>query len=949
MRFFGCIAVLFLLPCLGHQLNGQNVLELDGQFPVHELNQYLLLCEDPAAAYTADRIRADSGICAHPYEEWKNICDRSRIYWGKLLMHPTDTIADWFLQFEDYDFSRSGWGRGHGKIDVFVYQHDTLLYHKKTGADYAKKLKDVKPWWNVNRVNLRLKPNVISEIIFRVERKQFVSQPPLHVLLRKPGFQNYFPLFNRVTFFKKFLLGVVFIMFLYHSLLFMYLTQRVYLWYSIWLFFSMISLLMVVDVGLLSETILANIPEARLPFWSFSANCVWFTFWFFGRSFANTKEKYPILDRLILSLISIILLELVISLCHLLWASNEAVAFNLSLHYFLLSIFTLVGFFIAVALSLKKDELARYFGVGAMVATLAPMIGGLWTNGIISLPFDPFVWGIFLVIIAYSFGLAYRQQLKAVAYSKAQIDLLNAEKAKIELKRVKDLDDIKSKFFANVSHEFRTPLTLISGILSRAKSSKDRNEEPIKLSNKSMITLDRNVTRLEYLVDQLLELSKLESGHVNLKYEQGGFVAFVRSLVGGFESMAINYNIAYQTSFLPEIEDAYFDKDKLEKILSNLLSNAFKYSNKNGSVFFSMSRDGDFIEFLIRDTGDGMLPEEVSRIFERFYRVEGTEAVGSGIGLALTKELVTILNGALHVESQLGEGTTFKVKLPISKEKLPEILLDKAELKPKFTGYQNLQASQNRNLVSKDESPVVLIVEDNQDLQLFINESLQERYSVLTADDGEKGLELALRHIPTIIISDVMMPLMNGFELCRKIKTDTRTSHIPVILLTAKVGQESKMEGLGVGADAYLRKPFKEDELHLRVENFIVANQKIWEHFKSVDSLDTRSSDWSALDDEFFKRVIEIIDESMVDESFSVEILARKTGFSRSQLHRKLKALTNKSANQIIREKRLAVAKKLLENRRGNVSEIAYQVGYSNLSYFSRSFKELFGVLPSEI
>ncbi|MDH5414240.1 MAG: response regulator, partial [Flavobacteriaceae bacterium] len=338
----------------------------------------------------------------------------------------------------------------------------------------------------------------------------------------------------------------------------------------------------------------------------------------------------------------------------------------------------------------------------------------------------------------------------------------------------------------------------------------------------------------------------------------------------------------------------------------------------------------------------------------RFYRVEGSETKGSGIGLALTKELIDLCNGQINVHSVKGRGTTFKIRLPITIAELPNALVNKKE-NALAQANDDLESDNDKNLnkttslILKNHENLILLIEDNNDLQNFISEILQEHYKVLTADDGLQGERMAFEHIPDLIISDIMMPKKDGLELCHNLKSNIKTSHIPIIMLTAKAGHSNKIEGLTQGADAYLTKPFDADELLLRIKNLIDSRIKMWQYFNSLNLALIDDLDLTSVDDKFIQKVLKIVKDNLDNDLLSIEDIASKVGFSRAQLHRKLKALTNKSAGQLVNEIRLNEAKVMLEKKIGSVSEIAYSVGYSNLSYFTKSFKEKFGVLPSKV
>ena len=522
----------------------------------------------------------------------------------------------------------------------------------------------------------------------------------------------------------------------------------------------------------------------------------------------------------------------------------------------------------------------------------------------------------------------------------------------MEAQRINDLNEVKSRFFSNVSHEFRTPLSLIIGPLKRSVQNNDSTGRMI--SEKNYNTITRNAQRLQHLVDQLLDLSKLESGHLEVILEKGDINSVIRSLLKDFENLASEKSITFDYQLISIDSNVYFDEDKVVKILNNLLSNAFKYTPSDGKVnFIFETKLHENLTFIINDTGKGIDQSELKNIFQRFYRIESTEAKGSGIGLALTHELIERLGGEIQVESTKGAGTSFKVTIPIDLQLIPkpfqllspEIISDENVILNDTNMTSTIQSETDDNV----KLPLALIVEDNNDLSQFISEILKKEYNVIIAQNGEEGEEMAIRFIPNIIVSDVMMPKRNGYEMCERLKSNIKTSHIPIILLTAKAGQENKMSGLTQGADAYMTKPFEESELLIRMNNLIQARKAMWEQFKSVLPSFSDDIKLDSMDDQFFKQVQECVFQNLSNETFTVEDLANSVGFSKSQLHRKLKAITNKTPNQIIRENRLNKAKFILESKSMTVSETAFSVGYSNLSYFSKIFKEEFGQLPSDI
>ncbi len=521
-----------------------------------------------------------------------------------------------------------------------------------------------------------------------------------------------------------------------------------------------------------------------------------------------------------------------------------------------------------------------------------------------------------------------------------------------EAKQLRELDQFKSNFFANISHEFRTPLTLILGPLREMYQGTFKGDP--KPSQAMMI---RNSERLLHLVNQLLDLSRLESGRVELEARPMDLTQLVRSIVYSFESWAMRKQIFFQPDFPKEVIPSRVDADKLEKILGNLLSNALKFTPEQGRVHFNMNlkeegADTWSIAFTVSDSGPGIPTDQLPHIFDRFYSPPREEQgiPGSGIGLALTKELVELHNGSLEVESEIGKGSTFSVLMTFPKALLQE-LTEATEVPPPtlFLEEEDIPDTYRR---TNSKKPVVLIIEDNADLRSYIKTHLQDDYQLIEANNGQKGLAFAEKYIPDLVLSDVMMPEMDGLTMCQTLKSEEVTSHIPVVLLTALAEQQDKLSGLSMGADAYLTKPFDPRELQLMVGNLIEQRRRLREKFAS-DMAMPRSqpvADFvSPTEAAFLEKIEQTVRDNLDNENFSIEDLGRAMGMSRSQLHRKVKAITDMSPSVYVRTYRLQQAYQLLEQRSGNISEIAFQVGIPNLAYFSRSFSEQFGFPPSEL
>jgi signal transduction histidine kinase/DNA-binding response OmpR family regulator/ligand-binding sensor domain-containing protein len=561
------------------------------------------------------------------------------------------------------------------------------------------------------------------------------------------------------------------------------------------------------------------------------------------------------------------------------------------------------------------------------------------------------IYGLVLLALSYT---GYRLRLQQVRLKQ------QAEMEHFQAEHLAEVDRLKSRFFSNISHEFRTPLTLILGPAEQGIET--TGEKPAR--QKFHLILD-NARKLHFLVSQLLDFSRLESGIMRLQVSCGDIVSFLRRVVLSFESWAERKQINLEFHADVESVEGNFDHDKLEKIVNNLMSNALKFTSEGGTVrvavaekqFRTQISDIRYLNSLtlsISDTGPGISAEHLSHIFDRFYRVDETHNTeGTGIGLALTKELVELHHGRIAVESTPGKGSVFTVEIPIDKtaykpNEITETAPQPAEPEHLGSSFPSLEPGTIASPVAAEGKPVVLVVEDNADLRAYIREYLQTGYAVQEAADGKEGFERATESVPDLVISDVMMPRMDGMELCRALKQDIRTSHVPVILLTARAGTDSKIEGLEFGADDYVTKPFDSRELVARVQNLILQRQQLREKFSVGVVLRPGDIAVTTIDDALLKMITEAVEKNLGNEDFGVDDLAHIACLSRTHLNRKLQALTNLSPGEFIRYMRLQRARDLLEKNAGSIAEIAYQVGYANLSYFTASFKERFGILPSE-
>ena len=512
-------------------------------------------------------------------------------------------------------------------------------------------------------------------------------------------------------------------------------------------------------------------------------------------------------------------------------------------------------------------------------------------------------------------------------------------------KQLQALDEMKSRFFTNIAHELRTPLTIISGMANQMQ------ENPEQWSEKGLQMIIRNSNSLLNLVNQILDLRKLESGKLQLQLVQGDIIQYLHYIIESFQSLAESKDI--QLHFLADEPELLMDYDpeKFMRVVSNLLSNAIKYTPGGGNIYVQISQTptDEHLQIKVKDTGIGIPADKLPNVFDRFYQVDDSatrQGEGTGIGLALTKELVKLMEGDIQVQSMPERGSTFMVSLPIRRQakRESEITTDAGSFAPqpleKSDVISHLEASD-------EELPSLLIVEDNPDVVEYLRVCLEGLYHLEVAHDGQAGIDQAIELVPDIIISDVMMPVKDGFELCKTLKTDERTSHIPIILLTAKADDESRISGLQHGADAYLPKPFNKQELIIRLEKLLELRKLLQERYGGMDFVTKNST--TPQEDEFMLKVRKAVEDNLDDEDFGIMQLCRAVNLSRAQLHNKIKALTGRSTSNYIRTIRLHHAKELLRNPNLNISQVAYEVGFRDPKYFSRTFAEEFGKLPNEM
>jgi signal transduction histidine kinase/DNA-binding response OmpR family regulator len=533
-----------------------------------------------------------------------------------------------------------------------------------------------------------------------------------------------------------------------------------------------------------------------------------------------------------------------------------------------------------------------------------------------------------------------RERLK----NELELQRLKVENVEKLAQKEHELNEFKLRFFTNISHEFKTPLTLIISPI-------EQYMETMKpLGHEILAQVHANALRLKQLVGQVLDIRKIDQGNMEVNYAYADFIRFASGIALRFKELAAKKKLGFE--FIAQEEHIFtrFDADKMEKILTNLLSNAIqntfagkitleigKYSDKKES------KGEEQIEIVVKDTGVGIPENSLEKIFDRFYQLNQGKSHkgGAGIGLSLVKELVALHQGTVKAESTPGQGSRFIICFPVihpEKSLHPEGETEQEKIPCDLSEPDNLQGISRK---------VILIAEDNQEMRNYLVNELSGEYEILEAENGEEGLEKCLKFNPDLIMSDIMMPGTDGFEFCKQVKTDERTSHIPVLLVTALSGSESQEEGYHAGADDYITKPFNMTILKEKIRNFLTTREKLKQQFIRDAWSEPEILKIASGDEKFLKKAYEVIEENLSESEFDINDFAREMATSRSQLYRKLNALTGLSASEFIKITRLKIAARLIKDKNYNVSEAAYMVGFKDPKYFSKCFQKQFGVIPS--
>ncbi|MGB5262539.1 MAG: two-component regulator propeller domain-containing protein [Lutimonas sp.] len=574
---------------------------------------------------------------------------------------------------------------------------------------------------------------------------------------------------------------------------------------------------------------------------------------------------------------------------------------------------------------------------------------GVWNEAGISIPIKILphwsatwwayaLYGILLVTLLY---FIRKREMKRMVI-KNQLEL-----ERIESDSLRELDHLKSQFFTNISHEFRTPLTLIAGQTENLLEELQSTENVYKVQR-----ISQNAKRIMQLINQIMDLAKLEAGKMKLYKEQENIVLYLKNLFFSFESIAEKKDIDLIFRSAENDIQVVFDLEKMSKVMTNLVSNAIKFTEENGTIELRLKRnDNDSLTILLIDSGIGISEKDLPHIFDRFYQADNSETKryeGTGIGLALAKELVELHGGTIEVQSDpFKKGTLFTIDLPIGKPDTKNVSVRSHDIvKQDHPGsWENMVHTET--ILTDRIQKIILVIEDNEDIRKFIVEQLTETYEIIEAVNGKQGIEEAQRSIPDLIITDVMMPEMDGYSLVKYLKNNEKTSHIPIVMLTGKATQEDKMAGLETGVDAYITKPFSIKELKIWMANLIRQHEQMREKYRNELVIDPTEISARTLDQDFLMNMQKIVLKHIEDPGFGVEQLSEKMNLSTSQLHRKLNALIDQAPGQFIRNMRLQKAVELIKQNKDSLIDICYKTGFNDQAYFSRAFKNQFGCTPT--
>ncbi|RZK67934.1 MAG: response regulator, partial [Pedobacter sp.] len=562
-------------------------------------------------------------------------------------------------------------------------------------------------------------------------------------------------------------------------------------------------------------------------------------------------------------------------------------------------------------------------------------------------------WWFYTLVFAFAIVGAY-VAYRIIAERVRALHQLKLER--VDKEKVRYINQMKMDFFTNVSHELRTPLTLILAPLEEM-INKPLAQKAITKRHEMMLT---NAKRLYNLVDQLFEFRKTETGTRRLQVEWGDIVSFIHEIYESFKPLSDQKSINYTYRSTQAKLAFFFDNDAMEKILFNLLSNAFKYTKNEDQISIDLSMSKDYAIIKISDSGVGIDQDDLAKIFDRFYQVNNQEMnLGSGVGLAFTKRLIELHHGSITAESEIGKGSVFTVSIPTSDTAYGDLGKKDSKIYELSTVSEALtsQADQNVEEVLEDSNVVeadgmrkshLLLVDDNHEILDYLREYFETDYQITVAFDGLMALKMLEEQAFDLIVSDVMMPELDGLHFCKRVKQNINTSHIPVMLLTAKSEIDQQIKGLEMGADDYITKPFSIEMLAAKIANLLKARKRLIDYYSGSREVVPQNLAFNTLDEEFLKKAIDVVEKHLSNSDFSVEKFSQEIGMSRSNLYLKFKAITGESATDFVKTIRFKKAVELMQSKRYTMAQVTYMCGFNSPSYFSTAFKQYYGCMPTE-
>lgn len=898
----------------------------------YKAEEYLEALPEEGLTITEVRQAAAEGRFK-PFSPETNIISK-KDYWIKLDIENRysyeDGYVEWMLQFS----------RIWSKVEVYFTDLDQTERVRKSGifTPISERIFKAALRENVVKFPLAEQQPTTLFILLRSDR---VDTPPSLSIQLSPA-EVFMKKIKQKRQQNAFFVGFVWMMTLLSIVFFFQTWGKVYLFYSLYL----------IGVSTYASYVEGDLPDWLIP-WLFPDNPQYIflvklvvyvamvSYLLFLKSFLNLKEMLPQWDKIFNFSIwlAVPLLILDISLM-IAFDFSSIIPDRVTLSFG--AYFAIFNLLFLRSLYFTRDRRARFIivGISAMSIGIILMVIARLQSPEFSVAHLEL--GIIIEILAFTLGLAYRQKLNERERFKAHYELEKSQfiqkQEQAEAERLRELDELKNRLYTNITHEFRTPLTVIMGMADEVEDERIRH------------LIHRNSNNLLRLINQILDLSKLESGKMKLHLVQGDIIGYLQYLTESFLSAAESKQI--RLSFYTEVPSLQmdFDEDKVQLIVYNLLSNAIKFTPPGGTIIFHArmieAAAEQRLQLKVQDSGPGIPAEHLPYIFDRFYQADNpnvTSQGGTGIGLALTKELIEFMGGRIEVSSDPDQGSLFTIFLPITRQATPK----KDTWRP-VAFMEDAPAaslsSEDQQLTLMDERPLLLIIEDNADVIEYIERLLEKDYLIKSVRNGQAGIDAALALIPDIIISDIMMPAKNGYEVCDHLKNNPLTSHIPIILLTAKTAKEEQVRGLRFGADAFLTKPFHKEELLVRLQKLIELRQKLQTYYLQGDKIEATPSK----EEQFLSSLRQCIEDQLDNSNLSVNDLCRAVRLSHAHLYRKLKALTNLTPVQFIRYIRLKKAKTLLERTSLNISEIAYAVGFSDPNYFSRIYHKEMGITPTE-